>query len=57
MDHENLYHHTALQAVPLTRNEVGTVLIRAWLPFVSLFLRVSMHSSTMVHVLLPTLIG
>ena len=57
MDHENLYHHTALQAVPLTRNEVGTVLFRAWLPFVSLLLRVSMHSSTMVHVLLPTLIG
>ena len=21
MDHENLYHHTALQAVPITRNK------------------------------------
>ena len=28
-----------------------------WLPFASLFIKVSMHSSIMVHVLLPSLIG
>ena len=28
-----------------------------WLPFVSLFVKVSMHSSIMVHVLLASLIG
>ena len=39
--------------------KVGTVFSReiVWLAFVGLFAKVSMHSSTMVHVLLPTLIG
>ena len=39
--------------------KVGTVLYRkiTCLPFVSLFVRVFMHSSIMVHVLLPSLIG
>ena len=57
MDHENLYHHTALQAVHLTGNKSDPVLFRemVWLPFVTLFVKVSMHSPTMFRVLLPTL--
>ena len=58
MDHKNLYYHTALQVVLLTRNKSRTVLSReiAGLPFVSLLVKVSIHSSTMVHVLLQSLI-
>ena len=39
--------------------KVGTVLSRkiTWLPFVSLFVKVFMHSSIVVHVLSPSLIG
>ena len=40
-----------------TKVETGLFREIAWLPFVSLFVRVSMHSFTMVHVLLPSLIG